>query len=178
MTKQTAFSLEKAPSESLSASIASFSGDVEWTSRVATTPAKLTSVKNFQQGEDIQTGKNGSITLSILNKAVIALSSNTMISLIQTLPANIVISQTTGTVVYTKKDSTPFSVRSGDLLINILSGTTDVHVDTENKRVVATVHTGSITVAYTDTQNKSQVVSAKIGQQLVFDDDTLTAVVN
>ena len=173
----TAFSLEKAPSRSLVASIASLSGDVEWISRTATEPARLSSLKLLQQGEEIQTGKNGSISVVLQHKGVFTLSANTDVALVQTLPMNIVISQTSGTVVYTRKDTSPFSVRAGDLLINILSGTTDVYVDTKNKKVIATVRSGSITAAYTDTDNVSEILTARQAQALVYDASSQTAIV-
>src|SRR5260370_25910131 len=70
------FSLKKAPSESLVGHIASMSGEVLWESRIATQSSPLSAPQAIQQGEEVDTGKDGLGSISFYNTLTFTLSNN------------------------------------------------------------------------------------------------------
>lgn len=174
----SSFSLAKAPSASLLASLVSFSGKVNWESRIATQSVRLTEVRNLQQGEALDTEEAGHAVLVFPGKSLITLSPQTKINLIQTLPTNIVIAQPSGTVQYDTIGTALFSVRADDLLLNITSGSITVKNDTDTHLVSVTVHTGVTTAAYTDLENMTQLASLSAGEHFTYDTTTQDGSVN
>jgi hypothetical protein len=173
----TQFSLERAPAKSLTGTISSFSGDVNWQSRTASQAAKLIASQTIQQGEEITTGVNGKITLEFPNIATISASANTDLNIIQTLPANIVIDQSKGFANYAADGTTPLSVRSLNLLTNITGGIVNISVDKNQHIVTVDVQKGSGTEGFNDSQNKSNVITIDEGSQFIYNADTKNGVV-
>lgn len=165
------------PSESLKAKVSSFTGKIKWQSRIATEAAEVDSLKEIQQGEQIETEVSSNLIVEFPNIWRINILSNSKLDFAQTLPANLVIAQKEGSAEYQKLGENVLSVRALHLLINQNQGDMVVIVDKDNNNVFINVKTGFVTVAYNDDENISQVVQVKTGQRLNFDDETREAVV-
>ncbi len=173
---RTSFSLEKAPRDTLVGSIASLSGGVSWQSRVADTPSPIMHPHPLQQGENVVTGNSGAAIITFPTVFTATMSANAQLNIIQTLPASVVVQQTQGQVIYKKTGSVPLSVRGLDLLLLLTDGQAEVAVDSVASRIGVIVKTGSVTAAYTNTQNISKIITIFQGQQLLFDDNTKKAI--
>lgn len=171
------FSIEHAPSNSIKATIATFSGKVEWLSRVATEASRLTTIRKLQQGEDIATDETGTATLQFPNLGSITLQPNTKLSIIQTIPADIVLQQNSGSVIYEKTGTLPLSIHSLALLIEQKVGTMRVTVNTNRDIVTVTVTKGSVTAAFEDGNNTTQLREISEGHILQFDSDANEAII-
>jgi hypothetical protein len=166
----TKFSLKDAPSESLSASVATLSGSVNWRSRISTNTIQLKMYQKVQQGEEITTGHNGKAGLKIQNDAFLLLEPNTHIAIIQLLPVNFVFVQDKGKVEYANTIRVPISVRSLDLLSVITNGDVIITVDPNKQTVMVAVLKGSVKEGYEDLQNTNTVMNLNAGQIFVFDE--------
>jgi len=169
---KTLFSIENAPSKSLSGKLASLSGNVSWQSRTANYATLITSSVKLQQGEEINVQNNGKAVMDFPQVATITASSNTQINFIQTLPANFVVEQKQGLSVYDKNGDIPVSVRALDLLINIEKGTCTVSVDKDTSDIIVTVNSGSVAVAFNDTGNNTNILTINQGKEYLFNNDT------
>jgi hypothetical protein len=177
LVKFSRFSLEKAPSQSLVGLISSMSGDVEYESRIATEAAKINSPVPIQQGENLTTGTDGKLVLIFEKAAEINISPDTSVSIIQTLPADLVFSQSTGVSEYVKLASIPVSIRSRHLLIEN-AGDITVSVDKIKPVITVSVNSGSATFAYNNINNISKVLTLEAGKTLTFNDGTRRVVVD
>lgn len=174
VVQDTDFSLEKAPSDSLKAMITSFAGDVFWESRVASEPSRLTKDILFKQGETIETGENGSVVASVPQVLLLGIERSTKLSLIQTLPQNLVLAQISGSVTYTKLGDSPISIRSLRLLTVLESGEVRVVVNDEDGIVSVAVIKGAATLAFNDADFVVTKVSLSTGEGYVFYNETRT----
>ena len=166
------FSLVKAPLDSLTAKISSYSGNIAWQSRTASMATLIGSPIELQQGEELDSQGNGTATIEFPGNARIFLYNNTQIYLVQTLPANIVIQQKQGTAEFTRlSQNVPLSVVSSNLLINVISGKTSVSMDKKTKYITVKV-TGESKIAYVDLNNNTHVKDLSTGNVFVFNDDT------
>ncbi len=175
-SNQNSFSLENAPSQSIRGEIATMSGNVEWEGRVATQAAKINSPQTIQQGESISTKEDGKVNLIFPTAVNLSIFPNTNLAIIQTLPVNIVFSQTKGIVDFTTLSSIPVSVRSHSLLVQLVEGEMILTVSDTTPFISLDIKKGSATAAYNDSQNVSQIIEVKKGERLVFNDDTRQAV--
>lgn len=166
------FSVLTPPLESLKAKVSSFTGKVKWQSRIATEAAEVKSLKEIQQGEQIETKENGSLIVEFPNVWRINISPNSKLDFAQSLPANLVIAQKDGRAQYQKLGENILSVRAMHLLIEQISGDMVITIDKDSAQVFINVKKGSATLAYNDDQNVSQVIQVKTGQRLSFDDKT------
>jgi hypothetical protein len=173
----TAFSLQNPPKESLQGEIVSLSGDVAWQSRVATQPAQLKTPRKVLQGENIVTKTDGKVTMTFLNTVTMNMFSDSEVDIIQTLPANMVLVQQSGTTTYTVFGKVPVSVRAQDLLLQQKQGAMNVIVDKDAATVTVKVTDGNATAAYTDADNTSVLTPITSGRSFVFDETTLTGLV-
>lgn len=169
----SAFSLQNAPKDALIAQIISFSGNLLWESRTAVSPVPLTTSQPLQQGEELITTKSGSASVVFSGRVGITFLPSTDISFIQTLPQNIVLLQNSGTAVYTTSSPQVFSLRALGLLVESQT-TASFRVTVTKTTVRITALHGTITLAYTDLQDKSVVTTLQNPQQAVFDDFTAT----
>jgi hypothetical protein len=176
LVKLSRFSLEKAPSESLVGTITSMTGDVEYESRVATEAAKINSPVAVQQGESLSTGPDGNLVLIFDKVAEVDISANTSIAVVQTLPADVVFSQSTGAAEYKKLAEIPVTIRSYHLLIEN-DGDVSVSVNPLKPIVTVSVSSGSATFAYNNINNVSRVLTVTSGKKLTFNDGTRRVVV-
>lgn len=169
---KSAFSLEHAPANSIKGDITTLYGDVKWESRVATEPAALINTTKIQQGEEIQTGDNGTISVSFPQIGNLKLFPKTNVQIAQSIPESFVLGQTKGTVSYEKSGTGNFSIRSYHLLTKIDSGKADMTVDDTLDEITIVVHTGSVTVGYNDSNNVSTIQTIQPGQTFIYDDST------
>ncbi|HKB88376.1 MAG TPA: hypothetical protein VKC53_01865 [Patescibacteria group bacterium] len=176
LVKFSRFSLEKAPSQSLVGTITQISGEVGYESRNATEVAKINSPVSVQQGESLITGTDGSLVLIFEKAAEVDLFADTSLDVIQTLPADLVFAQTTGSVTYKKLSDIPVSIRSHHLLIEN-NGDISVSINKLKPIITLTVNSGSATIAYNNIYNISRLFSVTMGQTVTFNDDTRRVVV-
>ena len=174
---QSLFSLEKAPADSLIGEIASISGKVAWQSRIAPVSILINAPLKLQQGEEVDTYSDGNATINFPKIATMSASFNTQLSFIQTLPENFVVWQKQGLADYNKNGEVQISVVALDLLINLDLGQCSILVDKDTAKVTVSVKTGLATVAFNDSDNNTNVVLLKTGDQYIFDDNTKTGVV-
>ena len=163
------FSFDKAPKDSLKGTIQSLSGLVKWESRIATEEVALKKEILIQQGETISTGEDGNINLEYTDRAILKIASQSAISIIQTLPTNLVFNQIDGTIEYKKLGQTPISIRSFHLII-IFDGEIMIAVDKITGLITINVRKGSAQVGYNDLQYISEVENLTEGQIYEFDD--------
>jgi hypothetical protein len=171
LVKFSRFSLEKAPSQSLVGLITSMSGEVEHERRLATESAKINSPVPIQQGEKLETGADGNLVLTFEKAAEITISPDSSVGIIQTLPADLVFSQSLGTVRYKKLADIPVSIRSKHLLIEN-NGDITVSVDKIKPIVTVKINSGSATFAYNNIYNISRVWEFDAGTTVTFNDGT------
>jgi hypothetical protein len=178
LVKLSRFSLEKAPSASLVGAITSMEGEVMHEERLATESAKISTPIPIQQGESLSTGVDGKVILTFEKATELTISSETKVGIIQTLPADLVFSQNTGSVEYIKLANIPVSVRSYHLLIKN-DGDVTVSVDTDSPKPIVTVvvNSGSATVAFNNKENISQVLTVEEGHTLSFNDGTRRVII-
>jgi hypothetical protein len=166
------FSLTHAPAATLKGNIISLSGDTKWQSRIATQPAQLTQPIALAQGEEITTGTNGKMEITFPKGITMDLSSNSDVEIIQTLPQSILFAQKSGTIQYTKTESSPLSIRSNNLLIDLQNGTITVTMTGDISTI--TVSKGTISTAYNNVDTKSIVTSVSSGEQFIYNNTTKT----
>ena len=169
---KTLFSIENAPSQSLTGEVTSISGNVSWQSRTANYATLITFPVKLLQGEEIDTQNNGEAIITFSKVGKITVSPNTQVNFIQTLPANFVIEQKQGLSTYDKAGDVPVSVRALDLLINLEKGTCTVSVDKDTSDVTVTVNAGSATAAYNDTNSNTNILTISEGEKYLFNNNT------
>jgi len=173
--KKLAFSIDAAPKNSIKGKIESLSGKVKWESRTATAPSEIIKSVIIQQGETLETGEDGNATIIFPEILTINLSSQSKLSITQTLPTNFVFDQSNGSITYEKNGQTPISIRSLHLLTAMNSGKIILTIDKETAEITISVKKGSATAAFNDLENLSNVVNIKEGEKFVFNDDTREA---
>lgn len=166
------FSLEEAPKQSLQGTITSMSGDVVWTSRIATEPSQLKENTPIQQGENIETDKNGNITLSLGTELLLTLLPDSRLQFIQTIPDHIIFQQDKGDVSYTKTNGSPVSIRAFGLSTQIIDGKVLITMDTDRLTATIKIQKGTATFAYNDLDYQSHVVTYSTGSALIYDSDS------
>lgn len=170
--KKPGFSIEEAPSESIRGNIKEMSGEIGWVSRTATEASKITNSQTLQQGEEIQTGENGNLTVEFPSEALIKILPKTQVDFVQTLPNDFVASIASGSATFTKISIIPVSIRAMHLLVRQNDGEVSVAIDSDKLLVNVNVLSGSIRVAYNDLNLDSQVVDFSTGKSFSFNDAT------
>lgn len=168
------FSLDTAPTDSLNGKIATYSGSVYFLSRVADKPSPIMSLLTLQQGEEVIASKSGLMSF-YFGSASASLENNTDIAIIQTLPADMVFAEKTGTAVFqNSQEKAPVSIRGLDLLLRLTKPQTKVSVtvDTKKENVTFRVESGEVTAAYNDTNYVSHVLQEEEGTVGIFDNNT------
>lgn len=168
------FSIIDPPSMVLKGIITSMSGEVKWQSRVASESAPLLEPQTIQQGEDLETAEDGQMTVEFEDYLKIDILENSKVSFAQTLPANIVLAQTDGSVNYTKTGSVPVTIRSKRLLIDIQDGKTSVFIEEDKPIIKIRVESGSAKLAYNDRQYVSQIMIVEEDESVIYNDELRT----
>jgi hypothetical protein len=158
----------------LNGEVASISGNVSWLSRTASFAILINSPMKLQQGEEVITQNNGKVSIIFSKVVNLNVSPNTQVNLIQTLPTDFVVEEKQGLVMYDKNGETPVSIRALDLLINIDKGSCEVLVDKDTSDITVTVSAGSVTVAFNDTYNNTNIKSISEGKKYLFNNDSKT----
>ena len=171
LVKFSRFSLEKAPTQSLVGKILVLEGEVKHEGRLSKDSEKIDTLKDIQQGEGLETGEDGRVILSFDKISEVTIFSDTSLSIIQTLPADLVFSQNKGSAQFKKIADTPVSIRSLHLLIEN-KGDVKVSVDKLKPIVKVEILSGSATVAYNNINNDTRVLDLEKGETLTFNDDT------
>lgn len=174
LAKTKVFSLDTPPAQSLRGTILAMQGVLEWQSRSATEPAKLISNGQVLQGEEYWTKENSSLHILFINAVDISIRAKTHVNFIQTLPTNFAISQDSGEVVYKKLGTVPVSMRALRLLVTQTSGTVDISIDDEQPIVLLRVLMGSVTLAFNDSDNVSNVITVDEGSTYRFNTEERT----
>ncbi len=165
------FNIADAPKNTLRGKITTLSGDVKWQSRIATEAATINEPITVQQGEDLETGNNGILQLEFEKTAKISISPKSHLSIVQTLPADLVFDQPTGVVDYIKTGTSPLSVRSYSLLVTINDGETNISTDKDKLLITIDVKKGDDIAAFNDLENISNVIPIQEGNVYVFSDE-------
>ncbi len=169
LVKYSRFSLEKAPTQSLVGNITNLEGTILFESRLATESAKIIKPQEIQQGEELATLGDGKLTLDFKDVAQINMAENSDLSVVQTLPSNLVFRQKLGSVEYKKLGQIPLSVRVGHLLIDT-NATTNVSFTADSPITTVTQINGIALIAYNDLENNSNVINLLAGQTLTFNE--------
>lgn len=165
----TKFSLEKAPEESLKGKIIDKNGEILWQSRTATETSKLVNDVEIQQGEILETGKNGGNEINFYELATLQLFENSKAEIVQTLPVNLVFRQYKGKISYEVLGQSPISVRCINMLVNLTQGSVEIDVDEESEEVSVLIKNGEGTAAYNSSEFESKVWDLKTGDVFVYD---------
>lgn len=171
--KAIIFSLANPPSESLDGQILTMSGEVSWQSRISTESAKILVSQTVRQGEALSTGPDGNVLFIIGNAVQVEMSNDSVIDVIQTLPANILFKQSKGTVMYKRTGIFPVSARVLNLLADT-EGSMEISID--NQVVTLNVISGTSTVAYNDRNMINRQIKLSTGSTYVFNNVKKTGV--
>jgi hypothetical protein len=169
--KISSFSIGEAPKNSVKGTIESMSGVVRWESRIATAPSEIIKPVIISQGETLETDKDGEATITFKNLALVTLSSESKLSIIQTLPANFVFDQKNGSVSYEKLGETPIFIRALHMLTKINSGKLILSIDKETNEITINIKRGSAQIGFNDINNVSTVKDIREGEKLIYNDD-------
>ena len=164
------FSLENSPTESMRGSLTELSGNVFWKSRTATQSAALPQTVQIQQGEEVGTGEDGNLTVHFSNGRSLSIFPKSHVNIIQTLPGNLVLQQTDGTVTYKNSGKLPLAVRALGLLTQFEGGEVKISVNQTASVVSVQVIGGSAVAAYNDLKYLSHVLTVFQGKLLTFND--------
>ncbi len=159
----------RAPPNALQGSITYIDGEVLWQSRTATEAAELGGSTPIQQGETIETGDDGEVTILFDEDTLIDIFSKSSVSFTQTLPANIVITHRGGEVEYSQETATiPLSIRVGHLLVKLHEGA--ISIIFEESNVTVRVIEGSATTVYNSLEYETNYEELNKGESFFYDD--------
>lgn len=164
----TKFSLEQAPADSIRGEIISLNGEVEWQSRTATEPGQLPGGIKIQQGEKLVTKADGNMAIKLASAGTVTIFPDSELEVIQTLPINLVFNQLKGKAQYLVNGSSPVSVRSFNLIVNVKQGLIDIKTDSEAGKVTLSLKNGQATVAYNSPEFESKRWELAPGDSFVF----------
>lgn len=166
------------PKSAVTALVDNIKGAVKKEGRKDTKFQSLSKPSTLVEGEALST-ENGLIVIHFPNIADLSLSSNTELDYLNGLPKSIVVRQPDGTVSYTVLGSIqPFSVRSLGLLIEAEDkGLFTVATDAKEQSVLVVVKSGSVTLAYSDANDTTQVVEVTSGRRGFFNYSNSTLIV-
>jgi len=169
---QFEFLLDQPPKDSLIGEISSPSGQIDWQSRTATTAAALTATTAIQQGESLITKSKSSVSVTFSDTVLINIFADSDLTFAQTLPVNLLISQTRGSARYQPSGTIPVSVRTLHLLTNIGGGDVIITLDPKLPFVYLDIYQGSVTLGFNNLQFISQRTDISSGRRVVYNDVT------
>ena len=159
------FSLDEAPSKSLVGVVFPVTGNVGIITRTATEAAKIDAKTEIKQGESIVVGTDSTAKLEFSGMLRADIDTDTQLDLIQTLPANIVISQNTGKVTYVKTSEIPLTVRIFRLIVDFTQASIEIEVDAKLNTTRVSILEGDATLAYNNLSGvvvKKQLASGEV----------------
>jgi len=166
------FSLEKAPSNSISGILLSWSGQILYESRIATQEALLTSVVPVEQGESFETKSGAKFSVLFSPIATLSAEPKTKVSIVQAIPEQMVFEQNFGKITYQVSDGKKISVRTLHALIEKSNGSMVVTLDTDTKLITIIVKSGTAVVGFNDSNTVSTLLPLASGDTYIFHDDT------
>lgn len=173
ISEESRFSIKEPPKDSKKGMVESMTGEVKWTSRVATEEAALDKPIQIQQGENLETGEEGEVVVKFTDIGIVKMFSKSEVSFIQTLPANFVFSQTKGSVIYSGEGQMPISIRTFHLLTVITQGVVELSISENEPIINIVVKKGKIKVAFNNLKYESQVLELREGEAYIFNDEKL-----
>lgn len=158
------------PKGAVQAQITTLSGDVKKEGRNDIDFKAIHTPTTFLQGEAVTTAV-GSSNISFPHIITLTLGNNTELDYLNGLPNALVVRQPQGIITYTTSNLiTPFSIRSLGLLIQITDKSiVTVTTDTSSQTVLVRVTTGTVTLAYSDSNNNTKVQQITQRHQALFD---------
>ena len=133
----------------------------------------LASGSAILQGESVAAGRGSSVKL-IWSNGEAELGSLGEVSLVDTIPAEFLLAQINGSVIYAI-DSSPADIRVGISLLHTQNAAFSVAYDLATKVAVIRVTTGSLALAYEDTGYTTHTLSLSPGQRVTVYGKTRTA---
>jgi hypothetical protein len=159
----------KPPSDALEGKLLLSNGNIKKKPRDKAEFNKINVGEEILQGERIAASEKSKAVIEFINLVKINLSSNTEIGFNNLIPANFLLSQSSGSVDYELlRSDVPISVRSLHTLVTINSGNCAITADQET--ITIKVLAGSATLALVDLENKTSVWEIKEGQEVLIDD--------
>ena len=164
------FSLKNPPPESLIGRVASKSGEILLQPRLATEPASVKNIDKVLQGETIQTGDDGIITVLFDGASSVSLQHNSRIDFAQTIPSQFIYNQRVGTVHYTSNEKGQVSVRILHDLAN-LSSNTEADIAQDSSVITFSVHKGSLQLAFNNLDIVTNTIRIDEGNKYIYNDE-------
>lgn len=169
----TAFSLSEAPSLSLRGQIATYSGRIDFQSRVATESIPLAEpLPLIQQGEHLIASPGATLTLSYQDDTTLSLGSEADVTVVQTLPSELLFFQTAGRVTYKANGTSPLTVRTGQLLTRVERGEVTIRLTSESPLVTVEGGGGRAFLTYNNAQFETRGAQIQSGEVFIFNKDT------
>ncbi|MCR4326059.1 MAG: hypothetical protein NUV52_00185 [Candidatus Roizmanbacteria bacterium] len=166
----TLFTVNDPPTESISGNLDTFLGDVTWEPREATHSSPISSRAVIRQGDYIETGDDGTASITFPIIGTLSMEPNTQVQIVQTLPANAVLLHRTGTAVYERTGETPITVRALSLLVDLEEESiVRITVDEEEGSVLVLAEQGNSVAAYNDADFETVKLMLEEGQELTYD---------
>lgn len=166
--QQSSFVL-KPPADALKGKFSLFKGEVKKKPRDKEEFKDIKVGEEILQGEKIATGKKSQAIVEFPNLVRINLGSDTEIGFNNLIPANFLISQSSGSVTYELlQGDTPISVRSLQALVTINFGKSEVTISDET--ITVKVLSGKAKLALVDLENKTHIWEIKEGQEALVND--------
>ncbi|MFH1280239.1 MAG: FecR domain-containing protein, partial [Candidatus Beckwithbacteria bacterium] len=167
--QQSSFNL-KPPTEALKGGFLTVEGDVKKEPR---NKEEFETVKAegevLIEGEKIATGEKSQASIEFPDFIRIDLGSNTEIGLANLMPANFLISQSSGSVAYRLlQNNNAFSVRCLHALLAFDSGESEITVG--GNEIVVKVLSGRAKLALVDLDNETHVWELNEGEEVLVDD--------
>ncbi len=174
----TGFSIVNAPAKSLKGKISSWTGSILWEPRTATEPATLDSPDNIiiQQGERVLTATASGALVVFDNSVSLKIDEKTDISFVQTLPAEFVLEQKTGSVSYEIQGAIPLSIRLRNALITKQSGKIRISLRDNDPIISISQIEGPTKIGFNDRNRSTQIFTLREGEAYEYDSDKRTAI--
>lgn len=161
--------VETPPALSQTGMITKLTGDVMFEPRGKIEYEPITEPRTVQQGEKLATGENSSVEISFGEDSTVSIAENAEVYIIQTLQNQFVLDHKKGVIMYTNISNAPFTVRSGAMIIELVSGEMKVNYDEEDATITVSVQKGTVEIAYNNADFVSQRVTLVQGDIFLFD---------
>ena len=175
-TPQQIHTVLQPPQGAIQATVTNLLGKVGKEGRNDTSFHSITKPTTLIEGESLSATDSGSVSVQFNNIAVLSLGTNTELDYLNGLPNALVVRQPKGTISYdTALNIKPFSIRSLGLLTQLINQTkATIVTNTTEQTVYVTVIKGTVTLAYSDQNNNTQVEKLNKGQKALFDNNAST----
>ncbi len=152
------------PSQAMIGQISNIIGNVIKAERYTSATSSAVNNSPLLQCENLKTGQNSQVTLTLMSQLSATLEQNAALSLTNSLLPNILITQTDGQVIYQIASSSA-SIRTLHLLIRPALGRFEV---TKNDNDILLIGSGQ--AAYEDRNNTTHLITLREDRRFYFDD--------